>query len=177
MSKGSRDPGAKAEYNQTYFLERERKWEESMQWLEGQRGREQILRQVPPEHGVQRRTRSLDAEITTWAEIKSSMLNWLSPPGAPNTIRFLRPYYFEIIADSRTKNNTDRLRAPRGQRPPMLAPSLTTGQGPKIRFFHSTSYVTTEKAVEGNQSRGGGLVRWRCAVVLLEIRAVQRRCG
>ena len=34
-------------------------------------------------HGAQHGARSHDPEIMTWAEIKSRMLNWLSPPGAP----------------------------------------------------------------------------------------------
>jgi len=68
-----------------FILERERT---CAQCRKGQRERTSS-RTSPPhhaEHGVRRGTRSHDPEITTWTEIKSPMLNWLSHSGAPPTI-------------------------------------------------------------------------------------------
>ena len=58
-------------------------------WIWGrgeERERERILGRLHAQWGAQHRAWSQDPEITTWAEIKSQMLNWLSYPDAPITI-------------------------------------------------------------------------------------------
>ena len=56
---------------------------ESMQKWERGKERERIPSRLHTQHRVQRGAWPHDLRITTWAEIKSQTLNWLSHPGAP----------------------------------------------------------------------------------------------
>ena len=51
--------------------------------VRGAEGKGESLQPTPHLHRAQHGVWSHDAEIMTWAEIKSQMLNWLSHPGAP----------------------------------------------------------------------------------------------
>ena len=78
-----------------FLLEREREWEKT-----GARGRGRKRmnpKQARCEPGVrQRRARSHNPGIMTWAKIKSGILNWLSHPGTPHNL-FLEPMHNKSI--------------------------------------------------------------------------------
>ena len=72
------------------FFEKERRRKR------GRREGERILSRLHAQHRAQRRARSPDPEITTWAKIKSRMLNWLSYQ-APLIIWFFRNWFTKTL--------------------------------------------------------------------------------